>query len=244
MRLMRPFLLSLGLSAVALAVAADPEPGYLFPGADLHIQAWLPQAPPRDSLAQAADVQAIFALRSELDGPRGVEAHEDDVYKAEDVAPRFDYILGIHLTERTAPHTLELMRTVSHDAEWLTHPIKRSVVDGGRQRPFVDYPSLPTCPITYEKLGQTGSYPSGHASLGWMWGNILAELAPAHADALLARAIAFGESRAVCGFHYPSDLAAGRLAASALLERLRSSKRFQHDLESARGEITKLMRQG
>jgi acid phosphatase (class A) len=231
------------LCASGSSAAADPEPGYIFPGADLHIQTWLPPAPPRDSLAQAADVQTIFALRADVDGPRGTEAHEDDVYAPADVASRFDYILGVHLDGKTAPNTLHLLQLVSNDAEWLMRPVKRKVVDGGRQRPFVDYPSLHTCTITYATLPQSGSYPSGHASLGWIWGNILAELAPEHADALIARGIAFGDSRVVCGFHYPSDIAAGRLAAAALLERLHADKRFLHDLDGARAEVSKLLRQ-
>ncbi|HEX6834897.1 MAG TPA: phosphatase PAP2 family protein [Rudaea sp.] len=235
--------LSILLASISpFAFADDPDPGYLFPGADLHIQTWLPPAPPRDSLQQAADVQTIFALRADVEGPRGVEAHQDDVYQPAEVAPRFDFILGIHLDPKTAPHTLQLLQRVTNDAEWLMRPIKRAVADGGRQRPFVDYPSLHTCAIAYERLPKTGSYPSGHASLGWLWGNILAELAPAHADALLARGIAFGDSRVVCGFHYPTDIAAGRLAASALLERLHADKRFQRDLDDARAEVAKLMR--
>jgi len=226
----------------ASASAADPDPGYIFPSADLHIQTWLPPAPPRDSLAQAADIQAIFALRAELDGARGKEAHLDDVYKAIDVAPRFDYVLGIHLDGKTAPRTVRMLQLVTNDAEWMTKPIKHRVADGGRQRPLVDYPGLHTCPIIYESLPETGGFPSGHASLGWLWGTILAELAPEHADALIARGIAFGDSRVICGFHYPSDIVAGRLAAAALLQRLHADRKFQHDLDDARVELAKLLR--
>lgn len=241
-RILAPSFGALVLFAGGTVAAADPDPGYLFPSADLHIQTWLAPAPPRDSLAQAADVQAVFAQRSELDGPRGIEAHQDDVYAPADVATRFDYILGIHLDAKTTPNTLRLMQLVSNDAEWLMRPVKHKVVDGGRQRPLVDYPSLHTCEISYATLRESGSYPSGHASLGWMWGTVLAELAPEHADALIARGIAFGDSRVVCGFHYPSDIVAGRLAAAALLERLHADKRFLHDLDAARAEVSKLLR--
>jgi acid phosphatase (class A) len=227
---------------VSGVATADPDPGYLFPGADLHIQTWLPPAPPRDSLAQAADVQAIFSLRADLDGPRGGEAHRDDVFVPADVAPRFDFILGIHLDAKSAPATMRLLQLASNDAEWLMRPVKRRVADGGRPRPLVDYPALHTCEITYKTLPESGSYPSGHGSLGWIWGNLLAELAPEHADALIARGIAFGDSRVVCGFHYPSDIVAGRMAAAVLLERLHADKRFLRDLDNARAEIARLQR--
>ena len=232
--------LIVALVAWGNARAADPAPGYIFPGANLHIQSWLPTAPARDSLAQAVDLETVLSLRPDVDAARGAEAHQDDVYEAADVAPRFDYILGIHIDTKTAPHTLHLMQLVSNDAEWLMRPIKRTVANGGRQRPFVEYPSLRTCAIGYEKLGETGSYPSGHGSLGWIWGNVLAELVPEQADALIARGIAFGDSRVVCGFHFPSDIAAGRLTAAALLERLHADKHFLHDLDEARTELGRL----
>ena len=76
---------------------------------------------------------------------------------------------------------------------------------------------------------------------GWLWGSILAEIAPQFADQLLARAIAFGDSRVVCGFHYPSDIVAGRLAAAALLDRLHADRRFLEDLAAARKEVTALL---
>ena len=56
-------------------------------------------------------------------------------------------------------------------------------------------------------------------------------------------AIAFGDSRVVCGFHYPSDVVAGRLAAAALLARLHADPAFLKDLAAARREITALMSQ-
>jgi acid phosphatase (class A) len=115
------------------------------------------------------------------------------------------------------------------------------VASGGRRRPFMDFPNLPKCTLVFEALGTTGSYPSGHAITGWLWGSVLAETAPDFADALLARAMAFGDSRVVCGFHYPSDIAAGRLAAAALLARLHGDPRFLADLAQAKKEVAALL---
>jgi acid phosphatase (class A) len=47
----------------------------------------------------------------------------------------------------------------------------------------------------------------------------------------------------VCGFHYPSDVAAARLAAAALLTRLHAERRFQEDLAAARKEVNALLTQ-
>lgn len=236
------FAFSCLLLAVQTAGAEQREPGYLYPAVALHLEAWLPPAPADDSMAKAADVQAYFTARALIGSARAEEAHADDVVKpAEKVAPRFAYLLGITLDRKSAPKFLHMMDLVRNDAEWLLAPVKKDVGSGGRHRPFVEYPKLPKCEVTYEGLGDTGSYPSGHATTGWLWGSILAEIAPQFADQLLARAIAFGDSRVVCGFHYPSDIVAGRLAAAALLDRLHADRRFLEDLAAARKEVTALL---
>jgi len=230
-----------GLSAGS-ARAQPAQSGYLAPAESLHIESWLPPPPPEDSLANATDVEAFLRSRSLIGTARAEEAHADDVVKpAEAVAARFSYIMGVTLDRNSAPRLMKMMDLVRNDAEWLVVAVKKPVVGGGRRRPFVDFPTQPKCPLVYDALGTTGSYPSGHAITGWLWGSILAEIAPQFADALLARGVAFGDSRVVCGFHYPSDIAAGRLAASALLARLHSNPRFATDLAQARKEVTALL---
>jgi len=223
--------------------AQESAPGYLAPGQALHIEAWLPPAPADDSMAKAADVETYFRTRTLIGTARAEEAHADDVAPrpAEKVAPRFSYLLGLNLNRQNAPRFLQMMERVRGDAEALVAPVKKPVGSGGRHRPFVEYPDLPKCPLNFPDLPASGSYPSGHATLGWLWGSILAEIAPEFADQLLARAIAFGDSRIVCGFHYPSDVAAGRLAAAALLDRLHADADFQKDLGAAKKELTGLL---
>jgi acid phosphatase (class A) len=242
-RALRGLLAACALLAAQALGAQQREPGYLFPGEALHIEAWLPPAPADDSMAKAADVETYFHTRALIGTARAEEAHADDVAPrpAEKVAPRFTYLLGLNLNRQNAPRFLQMMERVRSDAEALVAPVKKPVGSGGRHRPFVEYPDLPKCPLSYPDLPASGSYPSGHATLGWLWGSILAELAPEFADQLIARAIAFGDSRIVCGFHYPSDVAAGRLAAAALLERLHADAGFQKDLVAAKKELTGLL---
>jgi acid phosphatase (class A) len=234
-------LVIVGLGAVS-ARAQQPQPGYLAPAESLHIESWLPPPPAEDSLANATDVEAYLRSRPLIGTARATEAHADDVVRpAEAVAARFSYIIGVALDRDSAPRLMKMMELVRNDAEWLVLPVKKPVASGGRRRPFVDFPTQPKCPLVYDALGTTGSYPSGHAVTGWLWGSILAEIAPQFADALLARGVAFGDSRVVCGFHYPSDIAAGRLAASALLARLHANPRFASDLAQARKEVAALL---
>ena len=82
-----------------------------------------------------------------------------------------------------------------------------------------------------------GSYPSGHSSLGWAWALILSEIDPEHANAILARGRAFGESRVICGVHWQSDVEEGRFMGASAVARLHADPAFRADLEAARAEL-------
>jgi acid phosphatase (class A) len=65
----------------------------------------------------------------------------------------------------------------------------------------------------------------------------LAELVPSRADAILQRGRDYGDSRVVCGLHYPSDVEAGRTIAAAALARLHADPAFRRALDEARSEL-------
>lgn len=106
-----------------------------------------------------------------------------------------------------------------------------------RERPFEADSAVTPCIEATDRIRASGSYPSGHAAFGWAWGLVLAELAPAHADAILARAREYGDSRVVCGLHYPSDIEAGRAIAVAALARLHAGSEFRAAIDAARVEF-------
>ena len=132
------------------------------------------------------------------------------------------------------------------DAEKLVGPIKAmwSPVGSGRVWTFVQYPGTPYCPLTpgdtAADVADTGSYPSTHAMLGWIWASVLIAGAPDRANQLLARGIAFGDSRVVYGFYYRSDVIAARLAAAALMARVADERAYQRALTASRVELRKL----
>ena len=57
---------------------------------------------------------------------------------------------------------------------------------------------------------------------------------------LCERGIAFGESRVICGFHFQSDIQAGRMAARALFLRLHQTKAFMKKMAAAKAELKTL----
>jgi len=104
-------------------------------------------------------------------------------------------------------------------------------------RPFM-LDGRKTCqPEAEDDLRKNGSYPSGHTSIGWTWAEVLAEIAPDRADAVLARGRAFGESRIVCDAHWGSDVMEGRIVGAATVVKLHANADFRADLAKAKTEL-------
>jgi len=113
-----------------------------------------------------------------------------------------------------------------------------------RTRPFL-WNKAPICtPNDREFLEKDGSYPSGHTAIGWGWALILSEISPGETDAILARGLAFGESRNVCNAHWHSDVVQGRVIAAGAVARLHADPVFLADLESARAELAAVRKRG
>ena len=156
---------------------------------------------------------------------------------ARDYFHGFGCILGVTLTPEAAPKTVTLLRRALGDARAVTDRPK----DNWRRRRPLYGNAQPICVEAQRAdLLNSASYPSGHATAGWTLGLILAEAAPDARDALLVRARAFGESRVVCGVHFPSDIEAGRTNGAALVAALHGDAAFKADLEAARDELKAL----
>jgi acid phosphatase (class A) len=79
-------------------------------------------------------------------------------------------------------------------------------------------------------------YASGHSTTGYLEALVLIQIAPEKRDAILARADDYAHSRVVCGVHYPSDAAASKSVAYAMMGIMVNNPRFRKELEAARAE--------
>jgi acid phosphatase (class A) len=93
-------------------------------------------------------------------------------------------------------------------------------------------------------LRGNASYPSGHASLGYVWGEVFAELLPERAGVARARAYEFGQSRVICRVHRQSDVDAGRTVGQAVIARLHQDPEFVADMAAAKVEVKKARKHG
>ena len=113
-----------------------------------------------------------------------------------------------------------------------------------RQAAFV-VSKQPLCtPEDQAFLEHDGSYPSGHTTIGWAWALILVEISPQQTDAILARGLAFGESRNVCNAHWHSNVVQGHSMAAGSVARLHANPAFLADLNAARAELAAVRGKG
>ncbi len=224
------------LAAVGEVRAGSGMPrGYLAPSALPDSLALLPPPPPPGSAAQAADDAATTAAIAGTDERFRQAAADADLRWPRGVQG-FEAALGRSVSGPATPHTAMLLQRAGIDAAFSTMRAKGHYM---RVRPFV-VRGVGTCsPADEEALKKDGSYPSGHAAIGWMLALVLVDLAPEKTNALLRRGYDFGESRVFCRAHWQSDVAAGRLMASAAYARLQSDPTFGAQRELARAELAR-----
>jgi acid phosphatase (class A) len=224
-----------GAASRPSAVAADGRTRpYLADGAGIDSLAFLPPPPAPDSAAFAHDRAVAAASLALRDTPRWELAAEDANLDFPRVAGTFACAVGTAIDEESTPALYRLLRRANEDAARATRAAKDHY---RRARPFTA-DDAPICtPLEGPSLRANGSYPSGHATRGWLWGLIVAAADPEHAPAALARGRAYGDSRVVCHVHWRSDVLAGRELAAATFALLAANPEFRADLEAARTEL-------
>jgi acid phosphatase (class A) len=217
------------IATAAAPVAADLSPNgdYLNP-ASLNLYRLLPPPPEAGSTLERAELDELLRLQATRTPVEVHRAQEDQTISIF----RFADALGspAAFTPQQLPMTTELFRRVGEAETAFIEPTKDAF---GRPRPFVTEPRL--SPIA-AKPG-SASYPSGHSTWAIASAIVLADMLPERRAQIFARADEFGHNREVDGVHYPSDVAAGHLAGTALAQQLFNSPRFVADEVIAAAEL-------
>lgn len=194
----------------------------------------VPAPPAPGSAALALDEQVSREARALRGSARFLQATADAELGFPAGAGQFACAIDLDVDARVTPALYRLLERSRADASAATRAAKKH---HQRSRPFM-VNGDPTCtPDDEDDLRRNGSYPSGHASIGWAWALILSEIVPARADAIIARGRNYGESRLVCNVHWQSDIIEGRLLGAAAVARLHADPAFNRDLLAARREI-------
>jgi acid phosphatase (class A) len=219
--------------AATSGAQAAKAPGYLKPEERPDGVALLPAPPAPGSAAAEADAatyRRLFALESTV---RWQLAAADANLKFPQAANTYGCALGIRVDPEGTPRLYTLLHRTIVDAGQSTSQAKLKY---GRTRPFEETGDRTCVPEDEDTLRGSPSYPSGHASLGYVWGEVLALVVPERAAALRERAYQFGQSRVVCRVHHQSDVDAGRRVGEAVMPRLQQNAEFLADLAAARVE--------
>ncbi|MCA0419139.1 MAG: phosphatase PAP2 family protein [Proteobacteria bacterium] len=105
-----------------------------------------------------------------------------------------------------------------------------------RQRPFQLWAKVRVKPCPGARPEGT-SFPSGHAATAALYAELLKTAAPELGDKLEQRVKSYGESRLICGFHYPSDLVAGDKVGRAVAKALLADQAFKLRFDETVPEI-------
>ena len=211
----------------------EPPKGYLPAGGAPDGMKILPPPPAPDS-RQAAAEREIFEKDRALQGtPRWTQAIRDADLSGKEAYQGFSCAAGIRIGPETTPVLSKMMLRVIHDGRLVYNPPKDFYA---RKRPASGN-TAPICVPREDWIETNGSYPSGHSLIGYSWSLILAELVPDRATEITTRGREIGDSRAICGVHWVSDIEAGRTLAGVLVARLHAEPGFQADLAAARAEL-------
>jgi acid phosphatase (class A) len=217
---------------------AGPAPskltGYLSTG-DIDGQTVIGPPPAADSPRGKAD-RAVYLETRGLEGsPRWRQAIKDNDLWGGGALERYACALGAPIDAAALPKTYHLLQRVELDARTVGTPPKEHY---NRTRPLIG-DDRPVCVKREAWMSTNASYPSGHAMVGWAWGLVLGELAPAKASGLLEAGREIGDSRVICGVHYQSDVEAGRMLGAAMVAREHADAQFRADFAAAKAEIAK-----
>jgi len=131
------------------------------------------------------------------------------------------------LTQSEVNRWTSFFNKVSLDTDYFTEIAKG---DWKRPRPYVASGEIKPC--LPHVLGY--SYPSGHAAISGVWARVLGQLDPARAKAFMTRADQIALDRVLGGVHYPTDIAAGKVLAEKIFEKLEANSEFQKDFQQAK----------
>lgn len=218
-----------GAAVAQVPAAKAPRQFEVLHAEDFQPDLILPPPPASGSEQEKLELAQLRKLIADASSERREQARWDADH--EDPA-LFDAAVGLKL--EALPATWALLKLVQHEADTAADGPKLRFA---RPRPWSVDPTLPNCDGSKGNPGR--SYPSGHATLSYSVGPVLARLMPAKAGAIMARAQDYALSRQICGVHFPSDTEASHALGSMVSTRLLLDPSMQPKLDAARAELAR-----
>lgn len=217
----------LSLATVLACPAFAGEPIFASPS-QTHAQLILRNPPAADSAVTREELAELHRIESARTSEEQAQAKADDLDESLFI---YKTVLGEKFNPAALPLTTAFGKRVKNDEGANAIPVKQAFK---RVRPYnLDKSLKPVC----KTKTIDDSYPSGHATAGYLAALTLVEMVPEQRDAILARADAYAHNRLVCGVHYPSDIAASKLLAYTTHAVMETSPQYQAELAAAKTEL-------
>jgi acid phosphatase (class A) len=199
----------------------------------------LPPPPPDGSASQKKELAEVARLVKARTPERFAQAKWDNDHEN---ASAFYATLGPDFNLDKLPITAKLLALVLNDQSVVASASK---VFFHRRFPVVAAGEAVTsyskwsCDTDVKKPADRPlrSYPSGHATLGYSLGIVLAALMPEKSQAILARAADYAYSREVCGDHYHADVEASHALGNAIGILLLNNSALKPQIEASKAEL-------
>lgn len=127
----------------------------------------------------------------------------------------------LNITSTSHRQTFLLMKIIARVGEFAMVQLKlqySNLVGAGPPPDWYQPRPSQVCPTVYPPVPVPGhpAYPAGHALIGTLTSECLADLLPQYKEPLRALAARVGMNRMIAGLHYREDIDAGARAALAL----------------------------
>lgn len=220
----------------------NPEVFFLVEGDVPNSLELLPPPPDAGSIQFLYDKARYDWGKSMRNTPRGEQAFQDARVSGDGVPRAFSEAFGIDITQDGTPEIYTLVVGMREDAGDLATREAKNYYN--RTRPYAFFGEDTCNPEQQAELSTNGSYPSGHTAIGWATALVLSEINPDRIDEIMDRGFQMGESRVICGYHFQSDVDAGRVVAAGAVARLHADDGFNKQLDKAKKEFAKLKKDG
>ena len=183
--------------------------------------------PAAQSEQQKLDLMAVLEAQHGRTASQGERAVADNDLSIFRIAGE---VLGLTFTAARIPKTTIFFSSVNQDARAVISATK-DVWD--RPRPF----KVSSEVRAIGNLPNNGSYPSWHATQGYLAAIILAIMLPEKSDSLFARGREYGQNRVLAGVHFPTDIEAGRIAATVMAVAFMQNDKFLKEFAESKAEL-------
>ena len=193
---------------------------------EVDLTRYLPAPPANDSKQTRDEIAELLQIQQSRTPEQAAAAVAD----AQEEVWRFADVMGPKFSADKLPVTSAFFERIAATEGAVVDPAKDF---WKRPRPHMISDQIQ--PIV--KKSKSGSWPSGHATLGYLMATLLADMVPEKKEALYARASQYAQNRVIAGIHYRSDTVMSRTAAALIAQKLFESTEFSTQFAATQKEL-------